>query len=82
MIPGQCPSCGSRRIEWHMIGSRWKCKNCNCEFSRNGEILYDHFWKPDQEAHLTSKKGGYCVDLEMIKGGRMPRGSTNEGGQT
>ena len=35
----------------------------------------------EEGATLTSKKGGFCLDLEMIRGGRMPPDSTEEGGR-
>lgn len=82
MTLDHCPRCGSRKIEWHTKGSRWLCRACNGYFSRDGEILFDHKCEPDQDAYLTSKKGGFLVDQQMIKGGRMPRGSTTEGGRT
>ena len=60
MIPNQCPECGSTRIVFLGYDDRWACLVCNRSFTEE-----------DREATLKSTKGGFLVDRQMIKGGRI-----------
>lgn len=82
MILIKCPRCGSRKIEYCLNRAYWRCRKCHAKFDEAGILFEQCTDQEDKEATLTSTKGGFLVDQQMIKGGRMPRGSTNEGGRT